>query len=72
MLTAPPLQMVAVEALVIAGTGFTLTVTTEEAPLQVPVVGVIVYTAVPCVRPVAVNVCVIELPDPLAAPLAPV
>lgn len=70
---APPEQNACEEGVAVTeGTGFTLTVTTEEAPLQVPAVGVIVYTAVPCVVLVAVKVCVIELPDPLAAPLTPV
>lgn len=42
MLTVLPLQMVAVEALVITGTGFTVTVAVAEVPEHVPIVGVIV------------------------------
>jgi hypothetical protein len=40
MLTVPPLQMVAEFALVIAGVGFTVTVTVCAAPAQLPPVEV--------------------------------
>ncbi len=48
MFTAVPLQMVAVDALVIAGTGLTVTVTVCAAPTHPPVVpvGVTVYVTV--------------------------
>ena len=36
MFTLAPLQMVAVDALVITGVGFTVTVTVCEAPAQLP------------------------------------
>jgi hypothetical protein len=40
--TVPPLQIVAEPALVIAGTGFTVTVAVCEAPVHDPIVGDIV------------------------------
>lgn len=48
MLTVFPLQMVAVDALVIAGVGFTVTVTVCGVPAQPPAVavGVTVYVTV--------------------------
>jgi hypothetical protein len=51
------------------GIGFTVTVAVIADPAQVPAVGVIVYTAVPAVVPVAVSVCAIEEPEPDEAPL---
>lgn len=71
MLTAPPLQIVAEDALVMAGTGFTVTVATIAAPGQVPAVGVIVYVAVPAVVVVVLKICAIVAPDPFAAPVTP-
>ena len=40
ILTVPPLQIDAVAGLLIAGTGFTTTVTVWDAPAQLPVVEV--------------------------------
>lgn len=54
------------------GAGFTLTVATIGVPEQPAAVGVMVYTAVPTLAPVAVKVCVMFAPDPADAPLAPV
>lgn len=54
------------------GVGFTVTVAVIGAPLQVPRVGVMVYTAVPAAAPVADNVWVMLVPDPALAPLTPV
>lgn len=54
---------------VTVGIGFTVTVVVIGMPGQVPAVGVMVYTAVPAVAPVAVKVCVIEVPELLEAPL---
>jgi hypothetical protein len=42
MFTVAPLQMVAEEALVITGTGFTVTVAVKELPVQDPMVGLMV------------------------------
>ena len=79
MLTVPPLQMVAVAALVILGAGFTLTVTVCEVPKQLPPVevGVTVYITF-CVlvvvlvimSPMLVVVCVIILSPVVLALLA--
>ena len=71
MLTVVPLQMVAVLALVMTGTGFTVTVTTKGIPLQPAAPGVIVYAAVPGEAPVAVSVCAIFAPEAPVAPLTP-
>jgi hypothetical protein len=54
---------------VTVGIGLTVTVAVTGMPGQVPAVGVMVYTAVPALVPVAVNVCAIEVPELLEAPL---
>lgn len=63
--TVPPLQIVAVLALVIAGTGFIVTVTCCTGPGQEPVdeVGVTVYTTVSTAVPVLVMVLLMVEPD---------
>jgi hypothetical protein len=53
------------------GIGFTVTVTATVPPAQLPAVGVTTYVAVPAEVPVAVNVCVREVPEPLEVPLTP-
>ena len=52
----PPLQIVAVDGLVILGLGLTVTVTVIGVPAHPAAVGVTVYIAVPAEAPVAVNV----------------
>jgi hypothetical protein len=54
------------------GTGLTVMVEVSDVPVQDPIVGVIVYTAVPAIDPVVLRVCAITLPDPAEAPLRPV
>ena len=56
---------------VATGFGFTVTVTETGVPVQLPMVGVMVYTTVPGVVPVAVSVCAMDVPEPAVAPLAP-
>jgi hypothetical protein len=56
MLTVPPLQIVAEEALVIVGLGLTVTVTVNVLPGQLPDVGVTVYVAVTALVVVLVRV----------------
>lgn len=53
------------------GVGFTVMVTVTGLPEQPPADGVIVYTTVPAVLPVADNVCAMEEPLPAEAPDAP-
>jgi hypothetical protein len=71
ILTVPPLQIVAVLALVIKGLGFTVITTVIGVPAQPPELGVTVYVAVPGEVPVAVNVCDIVDPLPAEAPETP-
>lgn len=56
---------------VATGRGFTVMVTETGVPEQPPTVGVMVYTTVPAVAPVADNVCAMDVPEPAVAPLAP-
>ena len=69
IITVPPLQIVAVFALVIAGIGLTVTVAVIAVPLQPLAEGVIVYTAVPATVLVAFKVCEMVAPEPAEAPL---
>ena len=70
---AVPEQMVcAGGAAVTFGVGLTVTVIVTGVPEQPLTVGVAVYTAVPAVEPVAVNVCEIEVPLLAEAPETPV
>jgi len=69
---APPEQIVCVEGVAVTpGAGLTVTVAVMFEPAQPPTEGVIVYVAVPGLAPVAVKVCVIEVPELLLAPLVP-
>ena len=70
---ALPEQIVGAEGVAVAvGFGFTVIVTEIGVPVQPPAEGVMVYTTVPAVVPVAVSVCAIDVPEPAVAPLAPV
>lgn len=70
---ALPEQMVADDGVAVtAGFGFTVTVTETGVPVQPPAEGVMVYTTVPAVVPVAVSVCAMLVPLPAVAPVAPV
>lgn len=71
MLTVLPLQMVAEEVLVITGTGFTVTVAVAGNPAHDPIVGVMVYVAVPELVLVVDNVCAIVDPVLPEAPVTP-
>ena len=51
------------------GAGLTITVAVMGVPAHPAAVGVIVYTAVPALEVVAVNVCAIEEPDEAEAPV---
>lgn len=68
-----PAQMVGLLGLAdITGIGSTATVTVIGLPVQPLAVGVTVYTAVPWLLPVAVNVSAMVAPLPFVAPLTPV
>lgn len=71
MLTVCPLQIVADDALVMTGTGFTVTVAVIGAPGHVPAVGVMVYVAVPAVLVAVLSVCAIVEPLLFDAPVTP-
>ena len=72
MFVLAPLQIVsAFGAATTSGNGLTVTITVIGVPLHVPAVGVIVYVAVPAVEPVAVNVSLIEAPEPTNTPVTP-
>jgi hypothetical protein len=69
----PPSQNVIEEGVaVITGVGFTVTLTVIGVPGHPEAEGVIVYTTVPAVVPVAVSVCAMADPLPDNAPEAPV
>ena len=53
------------------GIGLTTTVAVMADPVQPPTLGVMVYTAVPVVLPVAVSVWAMFVPVLLLAPLTP-
>jgi hypothetical protein len=69
-----PLHVLAVAALVTAGTGFTVTVIVKAAPTQEPVVavGVTMYLTVPAVElPGLVSIWLMVVPEPALAPVMP-
>ena len=69
----PPEQMVCDDGVAVAtGVGLTVMVTVIGAPPQLFAVGVMVYTAVPAVVPVAVNNWEMLAPLPFVAPDTPV
>lgn len=71
--TDVPAQMLGSEGVaMITGFGFTVTVTVETGPVHPPREGVMVYVTVPAVVPDAVSVCVMLVPLPAVAPVAPV
>ena len=71
ILTAFPLHTVAEEALVMAGVGFTVTVTVWAVPAHPFALGVTEYVAVPCEFPVVVKLWAIEDPLDAEPPVTP-
>ncbi len=70
ILEALPEQMLCeVADAVTLGAGLTVTVAVKALPAQPPTDGVIVYTAVPGLVVVAVNVCAITVPELAEAPV---
>ena len=67
-----PLQIGAIALKVGNTEGFTVIVTVTGVPTQPAAVGVMLKVTVPGIAPVAVSVCVMEVPLPETAPLAPV
>ncbi len=68
----PPEQKLCDAGVAVAdGVGLMITVAVDEAPLQDPIVGAMVYTTEPVDVPVALSACEITVPLPALAPLTP-